>query len=182
MLRSVKEHLGDDLKVRWRYFSLEQVNQRIGPDWKLWEQPESYPSDARLAWKGAEAARRQGDEAFDRFHIALLTARHVERKDLSERQTIFDAAAEAGLDLDQFERDFDEATLEAVGRDHETGVAEYGVFGTPTLVFGPGRAAFLKMFPPPPESERLEVWREIRAIAEGRPEIREIKRPVPPGR
>ncbi len=158
------------------------MNSTKGSDWKLWEQPESYPSRARLAWKGAEAARRQGPEAFERFHLALLTARHQEGKDLTDRETILGAARRAELDLDRFARDFDAATLDAIGRDHEEGVQRYGVFGTPTLVFGDGRAAYLKLRPLPPESEYRAVWQELRDIIEGRPYIQEIKRPVPPTR
>ena len=135
MLHHAQQQLGDKLNIAWRYFSLEQVNQKNGPDWKLWEQPESYPSRARLCFKGAEAARKQGEDAFTRFHLALLAARHVDGKELTEPQTILDAARSAELDMSKFERDFDSATLDNVGRDHEAGVNTYGVFGTPTLVF-----------------------------------------------
>ena len=158
------------------------MNQKNGPDWKLWDQPESYPSRARFAFKGAEAARKQGPEAFDRFHLALLTARHVDGKDLTDRQTILDVAESAGLDMARFEHDFDAATLEPVGRDHEEGTQTYGVFGTPTFVFDSGQAAYLRLRPLPPDDELPAVWEQIRAIMQERPTIQEIKRPVPPAR
>lgn len=180
LMRRVKQELGDQIDITWRYFSLEQANQTHGPDWKLWEQPESYPSRGRLAWKGAIAARAQGDEAFDRFHFGLLSARHAEGQDLSDRATIFAVAGDAGLDMERFERDFEAATLEPVGADHEEGVQTYGVFGTPTFVFANGQAAFLRLRPLPPEDELLAVWEQFKAIAADRPEIAEIKRPVPP--
>ncbi len=182
MLHHAQQQLGDKLKVSWRYFSLEQVNNKFGPEWKLWDQPESYPSRSRLCWKGAEAARQQGDDAFARFHLALLTARHVDGKELTERQTIIDAARSAELDVEQFERDFDAATLEGVGRDHEAGVDTYGVFGTPTLVFPDGRAAYLRLRPLPPESEMMGVWERLRDLIAEHPYVLEVKRPVPPVR
>ncbi len=180
MLHHAEQELGDKLQVTWRYFSLEQVNNKFGPDWKLWEQPESYPSRARLCFKGAEAARRQGDDAFKRFHLALLTARHVDGKELTESQTILDAARQAELDMDKFETDFESANLDAVGRDHEEGVNTLGVFGTPTLVFEGGRAAYLRLRPLPPESEMTAVWGQLQELIAERPYILEVKRPVPP--
>jgi predicted DsbA family dithiol-disulfide isomerase len=180
LLHHAKQELGDKLNVSWRYFSLEQVNNKNGEDWKLWQQPESYPSRARFSFKGAEAARKQGDDAFDRFHLALLAARHVDGKELTERDTIFDAARSAELDVDQFERDFDAANLDSVGRDHEAGVNTYGVFGTPTFVFDGGGAAYLRLRPLPPDSEMMAVWDRVKDVMAERPQILEIKRPVAP--
>ncbi len=180
MLHHAQQELGDQLKVSWRYFSLEQVNNKNGADWKLWEQPDSYPSRSRLCWKGADAAREQGDDAFKRFHLALLTARHVDGKELTDPETILGAAKSAELDMARFERDFNAATLTAVGHDHEEGVNTYGVFGTPTIVFDDGRAAYLRLRPLPPESEMMAVWERLQDIIAERPYILEVKRPVPP--
>src|SRR6185437_10838347 len=84
-LRDVQAALGDALRVNWRYFPLEQVNSAEGPDWKLWEQPEGYRSRGLPAFRAAEAARRQGDEAFAAIHVALLRARHEDGADIAER-------------------------------------------------------------------------------------------------
>ena len=182
MLHHAKEQLGDQLNIDWKYFSLEQVNSQHGPDWKLWEQPESYPSRARLAWKGAIAARQQGEQAFDRFNLALLTARHADGKELTEPQTIVEAAKQAGLDMDRFKQDFEQATLAPVGRDFEEGREEYGVFGPPTIVFEDGRAGYMRLRPLPPEDQLLDVWQQVKSVINGRPSILEIKRPVPPAK
>lgn len=104
----------------------------------------------------------------------------MDGKELTERQTILDAATAAELDIAQFERDFDAATLDAVGRDHEAGVERYGVFGTPTLVFPNGRAAYVRLRPLPPESEMTMVWERLQDLIAERPYILEVKRPVPP--
>ena len=180
MLHAAKEKLGDQLNVEWKYFSLEQVNNQHGPDWKLWEQPESFPSRARLAWKGAIAAHKQGKEAFDRFNLALLTARHADGKDLTDPETILDAARQADLDLKQFKQDLEQVDLKPVGRDYEEGRENYGVFGTPTFVFEDGHAAYLRLRPLPPKDQLVDVWQQVRSVIDGRPNILEIKRPVPP--
>lgn len=179
MLRKAKEHEGDNLDIQWRYLSLEQINQKEGEDWKIWEQPESYPMRGRYAFKGAEAARKQGDEAFDRFHLNLLAARHVDQKELTDKETVFQAARDAGLDMDRFEQDFEAATLERIAKDHQEGVENYGVFGTPTLVFDGGKSGYIKMRPLPPEDELVDTWKQVKAVVFDRPEIGEIKRPVP---
>ena len=105
-LDTVGAALGDRLQVNWRYFPLEQVNSDEGPDWKLWEQPADYKSRGRGAFHGAIAARNQGEEAFRRFHLALLHLKHVEGKEHSQRATLLEAAEKAGLDLARFERRF----------------------------------------------------------------------------
>lgn len=134
----------------------------------------------RWAFKGAEAARKQGKDAFERYHIGLLAARHVDQKELTDKETIFETAREAGLDMAQFENDFDAATLESVAKDHEHGVSTYGVFGTPTLVFEDGKSGYLKMRPLPPDDELVDTWKQVKSVVAGRPEIGEIKRPVAP--
>ena len=158
------------------------MNSQHGEDWKLWEQPESYPSRARLAWKGAEAARKQGNEAFERFNLALLTARHADGKELTDPETIFGAAQQAGLDLDKFKQDFESATLEALGPDYEEGREEYGVFGTPTFLFEGAKPAYMRLRPLPPEDEMFDVYQQVKAMMVDRPNIQEIKRPVPPAK
>ncbi len=180
-LRDVQRQLGDAVKVNWKYFPLEQVNSGEGPDWKLWEQPLDFASRGRMAFHGAIAARNQGDEAFEAFHFAVLDAKHVDGENLGRRQVIVDVARSAGLDMEAFERDLDDASLLAkVGADYEQGRNEHGVFGTPTLVFPNGEAAYLKMRPAPETVRTLEVWNKVRGLIEGEPDIAEIKRPIKP--
>jgi 2-hydroxychromene-2-carboxylate isomerase len=179
LLRKAKEVEGDNLDVQWRYLSLEQINSNEGDDWKIWEQPSNYPMRSRWAFRGAEAARKQGNDAFERFHLGLLKARHVDRKELATQDTIFEVAEESGLEMDQFKKDFDAATIDQVGADHEEGVRKYGVFGTPTIVIDEEQAGYLKLRPLPPDEELGKTWEQVKDLIAGRPEIGEIKRPVP---
>ena len=170
------------LVVNWRYFSLEQVNSQQGPEWRIWEQPEDHPSRGMLAFRAAEAARRQGDAAFSRFHAALLTARHEERRDLADMHTIAEVATGAGLEMAQFQDDLsDRSLLNRLAEDHTFAVETLGVFGTPTLVFPAGQAVFLKMSAPPPPEESLSVFTDLHYLSDRRRYIQEIKRPRPAG-
>lgn len=157
------------------------MNSKEGPDWRFWEQPFDAPLRGQLAFRGGVAARRQGEEAFDRFHRTLLRLRHVERQDLRELATIERAATEAGLDLERLRRDMDDPTiLRPVGEDYTEARERYGVFGTPTFVFPNGAAAYLKMRPEPDEAETMRVFDLLYGIMAERRYIEEIKRPVPP--
>lgn len=180
-LREVERQLGEEVKVNWKYFPLEQVNSGEDDDWKLWEQPLDFASRGRMAFHGAIAARKQGEAAFEAFHFALLDAKHLAGENLGRRKVIVDVARSAGLDMDAFERDLDDASLLAkIGEDYEEGRNEHGVFGTPTLVFPNGEAAYLKMRPAPEPERTLEVWNKVRGLIEVEGEIAEIKRPIKP--
>jgi len=91
-----------------------------------------------------------------------------------------EAAKQAGLDMDRFERDLNDPGLWArIGADYERG-KEIGVFGTPTFVFPDGESAYLKMRPAPPTEDAVAVWNEFVGVVIGRPYIGEIKRPQKP--
>ena len=175
--------MGGKLAIDWKYFSLEQVNSQNGPDWKLWEQPEGYPSRGRRAFQAAEAARCQSEDAFSRFHMALLRARHEQSCDIADVNTLIEAAESSGLEIPRFREDLsDRQLLVKLAEDHTFAVESLGVFGTPTIVFPEGQAVFLKMRPIALPEECLQLFMEIRHLAEQRQNVQEIKRPVPPGK
>ncbi|UCB42171.1 MAG: DsbA family protein [Dehalococcoidales bacterium] len=166
------------MTVIWKYFSLEQVNSKEGPDWKLWEQPVDYVSRGRNAFHAAEAARVQGEIVFDTFHFALLKARHEDKKDITDPAILIEVAKSVGLDIDRFRDDLnDRRLLNKLAEDHVFAVETLNVFGTPTLVFPEQQAVFLKMAPPPSRDESVTVFEDIRRLAEDRQQIKEIKRP-----
>ena len=179
-LGKVKETKGDDVQFNWKYFCLEQVNQKEGPDFKVWEQPDDYPAKGLWSLRAGEAARRQGEAAFESFHVNLLKARHEDRRDIDDVKVLVAVAQESGLDAGQFEKDLrDRSTLEAIARDHTEAVETYGVFGTPTFVFGNGGSAYLKMLASP-EGEEVRVCDHLMDLMEGHLEVGEVKRPQPP--
>ena len=173
---------GDRLSIEWYAFPLEQVNSTRGAEWKLWEQSDSYESKGLWALRAGEAAKMQGKERFECFHVALLRAKHVEKRDIANTEVLIAVAMEAGLDVNKFRKDLPSRSLLAqIGKDYTRGVEEHGVWGTPTLVFNGHQAAYLKLRPAPPPEESAGLFEELFHIIHGRPYVIEVKRPrVPP--
>ena len=161
-------------------------NSYTGDDgWKLWEQPvvnpdweqERYANSIYYFW-GAEAAQRQGTEAFTRFHLALLASRYVEPiRKLYTRADIIGLAGEVGLDVPQFERDFaDLSCLDQLATDHQH-AESLNIFGTPTIVFTGDQAVYVKLDRVPDPAESLDFWQVFSSTALERPYVLEMKRP-----
>ncbi len=177
----MKEESGARLAINWKYFSLEQVNSQQGPQWKIWEQPEEYPSRGLRAFWAAEAARHQGEAAFNSFHTALLGARHEQRRDIADMNTLIEVAESVNLEMAHFQKDLgDRQLLAKLAEDHTFAMETLGIFGTPTLVFPERQAIFLKMSPPPSPEECLSIFAELHHLADQRRYIQEIKRPQRP--
>jgi len=178
LLRNVRESGERNLKVGWRYFSLAQVNSK-DEGWTVWQAPAGDRVKGRLAFKAAEAARRQG--RFDEFHIPMLLARHRDRLDIDQVEVAERVAVDSGLDLDRFRRDIaDPQILDALANDHRQAVAEFGVFGTPTFVFKGGPAAYVRLSEPTGPADALRVFDALVEVISDEPGIMEIKRPTKP--
>jgi predicted DsbA family dithiol-disulfide isomerase len=170
--------MGTKLIVKWKYFSLEQINSQQGPNWKVWEQSGDYPAWGLHAFRAAEAARRQGEPIFEVFHMALLKAKHEQHCDIADSNTIMGVAESTGLEMAQFKEDFsNRQLLMKLAEHHCYAVEKLGIFGTPTLVFPERQAIFFKMSMPPPAEECLDVFTELQTLACRRRNILEIKRP-----
>ena len=167
-----------DPQVHWRYFSLTQVNSK-DDGWTVWGAPAGDRVRGRLAFKAAEAARRQ--DRFEALHAALLNARHQSRLDVDDIHVVERVAEESGLDLDRFRRDLDDPTiLEALARDHTHARTQHGVFGTPTFVFPNGASAYIRLADAPGGAEALDLFDSLMRMAADEPRVLEIKRPVRP--
>ncbi len=166
------------IDVRWRYFSLAQVNSKVD-GWTAWGAPAAEKVRGRLAFKAAEAARRQ--DRFDPFHANLLAARHQDRLDIDDAKVVEEVAEESGLELERFRRDLDDpAILDALAHDHKHAVATHGVFGTPTFVFPNGASAYIRLAEAPSGAGALQLFDSLLAIAADEPRVLEIKRPTRP--
>jgi len=178
-LDEVREELGDDLEINWRYFPLEQVNAQ-SPEFKLWEQPNDGESSSLRSFQGAHAAAKQGGVAFDRFHAALYKQRHEDGRNLGKQDVLEAAATDAGLDLERFRTDLaSDEVFAAVEEDYTAG-RELGVFGTPTIMFENGEGAYLQVDFRELPKDPVAFWDEFVTTVRDRPEVREIKRPRPP--
>lgn len=179
-LRQAGVQRGEPIRVNWRYFPLEQVNAADKPEWKLWEAEWPRPK-AQVAFHGAIAARRQGEDAFLRFHSALLRAKHVDGEEHGRPAIVRGVAEAVGLDLERFDQDVnDRSLLDAIRVDYEDARARVGVFGTPTFVFPNGEAIYIKIKKSELPDDPLAFFEEFLSIARGRPNILELKRPTKP--
>lgn len=181
-LDHVKATFGDRLDIRWRNFQLEQVNTKEAPSWKVWEQSDPTKTRSLLAAVAGEAARRQGAVIYDKFHLALLVARHGSgsRIPLNEKDPLVELAGKTGLDTDRFQVDLDDGSLrDIVGRDHLEAAGIHGIFGTPTFVFEGGNSAYLKTFIPPADKS-VAFFEHFVAIMAEMSFVGELKRPQPP--
>ena len=182
-LSKVEESTGETITVDWQPFSLAQVNSDNNDGGiKLWEQAgvRDGSDPTFLAHMSGLAAKRQGDEAFKSFFMALLRARHEDKKDLTDPAVMEEAAVTAGLDMARFREDQkDLDLLDVIAKSHTTAVEEYGAFGVPTFIFGDGKATFLKMFIPPDE-QAAEIYQTLTKVMREFEHVGEIKRPQPP--
>lgn len=167
-----------NLKVTWRYFSLAQVNSK-DEGWTVWDAPSSERVKGRLAFRAAEAARRQ--DQFHALHMPLLIARHRDRLDIDQLEVVERVAVDSGLDLERFRKDVaDPGILSSLARDHREAVSRLGVFGTPTIVFPDGASAYVRLAEIPEGAGAIRVFDRLLAVAAGEPTILEIKRPLKP--
>jgi predicted DsbA family dithiol-disulfide isomerase len=178
LLQNVGRSSAFKLDVTWRYFSLAQVNSK-DDGWTAWDAPASEHVSGRMAFRAAEAARRQ--DAFDQLHMPLLEARHRDRLNIDDLVVIERVAIDAGLDIKRFRADLaDPTTLDALRRDHVQARSDHGVFGTPTLVFSDGASAYVRLAEAPDVAHAPGVFERLLAIVAGEPSILEIKRPRRP--
>ena len=66
-LDPIVSHYSGDLELQWKNFSLEQINAANGGQGKVWDQTDLTKTRSLLASVAGEAARRQGDDAFNSF-------------------------------------------------------------------------------------------------------------------
>ena len=178
LLQNVGRSSHPRISVTWRYFSLSQVNSK-DDGWTVWDAPASEVVRGRLAFKAAEAARRQ--DHFEDFHVPLLEARHRDRLDIDRFEVIERVAVDCGLDLERFRKDLaDPHILDALKRDHTQAIGVHGVFGTPTLVFPDGAAAYVRLAGVPEPADSTRVLERVVSVAAGEPSILELKRPRKP--
>jgi 2-hydroxychromene-2-carboxylate isomerase len=150
-IREVRDLAGVD--VRWRFFSLEEINRAEGKK-HPWERAWSYGwSMMRIG-----AYLRRTDMALlDRWYWAAGTALHVEGRK-PHRPVVA------------------RTTADEVRREHEV-VVDKGAFGVPTLVFDDGQALFGPVLIDPPKADAaLRLWELVCGWLEF-PAVYELQRP-----
>ena len=147
------------VEVRWRFFSLEEVNK--GDKTVDWENGRSAPVLRVLAL----VRRQHGEDGVDRFYQALARARFEREQQFSDAGVCEKALEEAGLDPGLKAAALaDPSTRDEVLAEHADIVARDGAFGVPTLVLdvGDGPGIFGPVIKPVPEGEAAgELWDRV---------------------
>jgi len=137
---------GDDWRVRWVAFSLNQTKVAEG-DTDVWDDPEM--AGARLAVEVGIAVRDRWPDAFPTVHRDLFAARHDRGLDIREHDVVAGVLSAAGLDADDvFNEVLGCGPRDTFKAEHQAAVADHRVFGVPTVI-ADGRAAFIRVLDRP---------------------------------
>jgi 2-hydroxychromene-2-carboxylate isomerase len=170
-MREVRDLTG--LEVRWRFFSLEEVNRQEGKK-HPWEREWSYGwSMLRIA----ALLRRKDPALVDLWYERAGRALHEEGRQPHRREVAEELLREIGVD-DAIVADAiaDPSTNDDVRADHDRVVAAGG-FGVPTLFFPDGQCLFGPVVVDPPRGdEALALWDVVQSWLRF-PRLYEIQRP-----
>jgi 2-hydroxychromene-2-carboxylate isomerase len=170
-IREVRDLTG--LEVRWKFFSLEEINRVEGKK-HPWEREWSYGwSMMRI---GA-LLRRDDPVLLDRWYERAGRALHEEGRQPHRREVAAELLAELGLDPTIVDRAIaDPTTHDDVRAEHDKVVAA-GAFGVPTLFFPDGQCLFGPVVVDPPHgAEAIELWEHVQGWLRF-PQLYEIQRP-----
>jgi 2-hydroxychromene-2-carboxylate isomerase len=170
-MRDVRDQLG--LEVRWRFFSLEEINRAEGKK-HPWEREWSY------GWSMMRVGaylRRQDPELLDRWYRVAGRALHEEGRKPHRPDVAEALLAEMGLDPGVVRAAIaDPSTGDEVHEEHDR-VVSLGGFGVPTLVFDDGQALFGPVLVDPPTGDAaVRLWELVTGWLEF-PHLYEVQRP-----
>jgi predicted DsbA family dithiol-disulfide isomerase len=124
---------------RFRRYTESWMRPAAQPDageFRVWATDESPPSHSIPPAVAVKAAARQ--DAFARYHVALMHAYFARNLDVTSRANILVVARECGLDEAAFERDLDDPSLTRMVLAEHGEAAELGISGVPCVVTGSG--------------------------------------------
>lgn len=163
-----------DLRVNWKFFSLEEINRTEGKK-HPWEREIAY------GWTPMRIGaflRRRDNALCGEWYLRAATALHYEGRRPYEHEV----AVELLADIDQPATIWDEAladptTHDDIKRDHEHAVSELAAFGVPVLDGLGGRAVFGPVVVPAPTGDdALRLW-DLTVNYSTFPGLYEIKTP-----
>jgi 2-hydroxychromene-2-carboxylate isomerase len=170
-MRDVRDQLG--LHVRWRFFSLEEINRAEGKK-HPWEREWSY------GWSMMRVGallRRLDPELLDRWYYAAGSALHVGGRKPHRREVAEELVSQLGHDPAIVGQAIsDPTTSDEVRADHDR-VTSLGGWGVPTLVFGNSTALFGPVLIDPPAGDAaVRLWQLMTGWLEF-PRLYEMQRP-----
>lgn len=145
-----------DLDIRWRFFSLEEVNRPEGKR-HPWERPLAYGwTPMRVgAW-----LRRTDNDLCGAWYEACGNALHVDGRRFYDETVATELLPSIGAPSSTWRDALDDPTThDEVRADHDEAVTRHGGFGVPIIVFPTGRAVFGPVVVPAPTGdEALALW------------------------
>jgi protein-disulfide isomerase-like protein with CxxC motif len=125
----------DILEQEWWLAAIQEPSAPFAPF-----RGDDWPTTTLPAFEATWCAARQGEEIAADFDMRVRRAFFAEGRNIGRRDVLREIAAEAGLDLARFERDFAGAEApEAVIAEARLGREQYRVRGTPTLMLQSGK-------------------------------------------
>jgi predicted DsbA family dithiol-disulfide isomerase len=111
-----------------------QMSAEDGITFKPWPHP-VMPGFSLPALEAAKCIAKQGDEVFERVHMALYEAYFTRSLDIADPAVLARLVREAGGDLARFNADLGAGFARAaVMSDYEAAVTEHGVRAIPTVI------------------------------------------------
>jgi|SRR5690554_3940236 len=173
-----------DLEVTWEHFSIYQFNyerQEGNGRWQLWNErlddTDGNGCKGLLPFMASQAARRQGPDAHNAFRLGLQRAVHRDYQPL-DMKTILGVVDKAGLHRARFDDDLANPENRTVLAQDHARAAALDLFGTPTVVFPGGGAAYFRLRElPHSATEAAELVQDTRRLLERYPYLQTVKRP-----
>lgn len=172
------------LEISWQHFSIYQFNYELSEgngQWQLWNErldnSDGNGCKGLLPFMASQAARMQGHKAHNLFRLELQRAVHRDYRQLN-LATILDVAEGVGLQRARFEDDLANPENRTVLAQEHARAAARDLFGTPTVVFPSGGAAYFRLSEVPrSRSEAIDLVKHTRQMLERYPYLQTLKRP-----
>lgn len=166
--------LQNNIKINWRFFSLEEINREEGM---------IHPWERDIAWgwtplRVAAYLRRTSMDDVDNWYAACGKALHYDGRRPYEVETGKALLQEIGLDPSIWDKALEDPTThDEVRADHDHAVNALGAFGVPVITAPGVRAMFGPVvLPAPTGDEAMELW-DVTIRAAKFPGLYELKRP-----
>lgn len=174
-IREVSANNG--VEVRWRFFSLHEVNRPKGSTGHDWDHGDAWQWSWSLMRVGA-ALRRTDMALLDRWYGELGRRFHEESVPVYLEDRARAVAEELGLGEELAAALADPTTNDEVRADHQHAVEQFAVFGVPALVFPGDHCLFgPKVTPAPTGAEAMKVWDIVKGASE-LPHLYQIRKPM----
>ena len=167
-----------DLRLRWAFFSLEEVNREDGKP-HPWER--AWPYGWSMLRVAAGLRRREGgNDLVDRFYAAAGRALHVEGRPVQRREVLEAVMTDAGLDAGVIDEVLADPTIDDEVRADHQAVLDLGGYGVPTLVLDGETTLFGPVVTPAPVGDDAGRLWDLVAGWSHFPHLYELRRPKTP--